>query len=49
MSGKGQQSTKGLLTDEQHKTLFEEDDDEDDNSIAASQGLDVLAGSIVAL
>ena len=50
VSGKGQRSTKGLLTDEQHKILFEEDDDdEDDNSIAASQGLDVLAGSIVAL
>jgi ribosomal protein S13 len=32
VSGKGQQSTKGLLTDKQHKILFEEEDDDDDDN-----------------
>ena len=50
LKDKGQLSTKGLLSDEQHDKLYEEDDDtDDDESMSDSQGFGALTGNIVAL
>ena len=57
LKDKGQLSTQGLLSDEQHDKLYEEDDETDDDESmsdtddngTASQGLGALTGNIVAL